>query len=304
MRRISSLIPRLLGAILVGCLLLACAGAASVPAPGRPIAGQPLDDVGNSIGDGSGDEVADDGDQAPAPQDGALIVYTGSMELEVADLRGALDAGANLVAGLGGHVTASHEEGRDEYRSATVTYRIPAERWGEALAGLRGLGQKVLGEDTDSEDVTAQVIDLDARIANLQASEAALQAIMARATTITDVLKVQQELTGVRSDIESMIAQRDNLAERAALATLKVAFNVPVAAAAVATGGWDLGREVDSAVATLVRVGQGAASLVIWLVIVLLPVAIPVLLALFLAVRVRRWYVARQTAQVPSTPSL
>ena len=88
--------------------------------------------------------------------------------------------------------------------------------------------------------MTAQVVDLDARIANLQASESALQAIMARATTIADVLKVQQELTGVRGDIESMIAQRDNLADQAAMGTLDVIFTVPVVAAAVArvAGTW------------------------------------------------------------------
>ena len=43
------------------------------------------------------------------------------------------------------------------------------------------------------------------------------QSIMDRATTITDVLKVQAELTTVRGDIESLTAQRDLLAQRAAL---------------------------------------------------------------------------------------
>jgi hypothetical protein len=225
------------------------------------------------------------------------------MELEVTDLRPAVDQATALITNLGGHIAESHEQNSGGHQAASVTYRIPAARWTEAVTGLRALGHKVLSEDTDAQDVTAQVVDLDARIANLRTSEAALQGIMSRATTITDVLKVQQELTGVRGDIESMTAQRDNLADQAAMGTLEVGFSVPVDEAAVATGGWDLGREVDSAVAALVRVTQGATSLAVWLLIVVLPVLIPVLVAIYVAVRIRRWYAARQAARPPVAPS-
>jgi hypothetical protein len=158
---------------------------------------------------------------------------------------------------------------------------------------VRAVAAKVVSEDTDAEDVTAQVIDLDARIANLRASEAALQQIMTQATTIPDVLNVQKELTSVRGEIESMTAQRDHLADQAAFGTLEVHFNVPTAQSAVATGGWDLGREVDRAVAALVRIGQGLASLAIWLSIVLVPLLVPVLIAIWIGLRLRRRYGSR-----------
>ncbi len=304
MRRFSSLLLGLSVATLIAVFLLGCAGASS-PAAAPATMGP----VGRSVagGDAAGGPVDDDGTsaQAPIPSGaGALIIHTGSIELEVADMRPAIDQATVLIAGLGGHVAESHEQNAGEYQAATVTYRIPAARWAEAVAGLRALGQKVLSEDTDAQDVTAQVVDLDARIANLRASELALQGIMARATTITDVLKVQAELTGVRGDIESMTAQRDRLADQAALGTLEVRFNVPVDEAAVATRGWDLGREVDSALATLVRVGQGTTSLAVWLLIVGLPVFIPILVAIFAGVRIRRWYVDRQQTRTPVLPPM
>lgn len=299
MRRISSSVIGLLAALLVGVVLVACAGAASPAATsgpaGRPVAGNP-------------DELAGDGGgaaQIPDPQAGApLVVYAGSLVLEVADLRPAIDQATALVAGLGGHLAASHEQNAAGRQDATVTFRIPAQNWTSALIGLRAIGQKVLSEDTDAEDVTAQVVDLDARIANLRASETALQGIMGRATTIADVLKVQEELTSVRGDIESMTAQRDNLADQAALGTLEVGFSVPFAAASVASGGWDLGREIDNAVAALVRLGQGFASLAVWLVIVILPVLIPVGVILYIAVRIRRRMAARAAMQPPIAPSM
>jgi hypothetical protein len=146
----------------------------------------------------------------------------------------------------------------------------------------------VLTETTDARDVTAAVVDLDARLQNLRVTEAALQAIMDRATTIDDVLEVQRELTGVRAEIERLTAQRDELAGRAAMSTLSVSYRQPGEPVAQAAEGWDAGREVDSAVAALVVVLQRLASLGIWLGIAVLPVVLPVIALIWLAYRLAR----------------
>jgi uncharacterized protein DUF4349 len=294
---------RALVASFASLLFIACAGAPA-SAPG------PLDDVGNTLNSRpvAGDESSEGtANQPGTPQqvaDQALIVHTGSLELEVTDLAASVRQGEQIVTGLGGHVASSQEENSPNRQLAKVSYRVPAERWSEALAGLKGIASRLVTETTQAQDVTAEVVDLDARIANLRASESALQAIMVNATTITDVLKVQTELTSVRGDIESMTAKRELLANRAALGTIDVAYTVPVAAASVATGGWDLGHEVDAAVAALVRLSQGFASLVIWVAIVVLPVLIPVLLVTFVAVRIRRRWLASRPVQEPLTPSM
>jgi hypothetical protein len=114
------------------------------------------------------------------------------------------------------------------------------------------------------------------------------------------VLKVQSELTKVRGDIERLTGQRDLLASRAALATLDVSFNTPpVTEAKLATEGWDLGREVDSAVAALVRVGQGAMSLLVWLLIVILPLFVPIILVIYAAVWLRRRWLRNRAGTAP-----
>ena len=64
----------------------------------------------------------------------------------------------------------------------------------------------------------------------------------------------------------------------------------PVTEVAQASAGWDLGKEIDNALAALVRLLQGVASLGIWLVIVVVPVAVPVVLAFWIAYRLLlRW---------------
>jgi hypothetical protein len=272
----------------VALLAAACSGAAA------PVGGPTDEDFGRfaaptaaPIAGPPRDLSADPGSQALPDQQ--LIVYTGSLSLEVSDINAAVQQAEQLVRGLGGHVASSQASDTDRGKSATVTYRIPAEHWSDALNGLKGLATRVVDENTSSEDVTAQVVDLDARLANLRVTEAALQTIMDRATTITDVLKVQTELTGVRGDIESLTAQRDVLANRAALATLEVGFNTPpVAEVSRQSESWNLGTEIDNALAALVRLGQWALSLAIWLVIVIVPLFVPIVVVIYLAFWLRR----------------
>jgi Domain of unknown function (DUF4349) len=305
--------PATVGFALLSMAMLACmacsgspasapvAGTAGQPAQGDagfepPASAAPLAPIGQPTQPGTGTS-------GQALVDQPLIIYTGTMSLEVSDLQASIDQANNAVVALGGHVESSQQSNSDDRSSASVTYRIPAERWNDALTALRGVGQKLLSLTTNSSDVTAQVIDLNARIDNLRATETALQQIMDKATTISDVLKVQDQLTSVRGDIESMTAQRDHLANQAALSTLTVDFNVPVPATTVASGGWDFGAEVDNAVAALVRIGQWLASVLIWFVIVFLPVAVPILVLLWIVLWITRRAARRRAARPKDPPS-
>src|SRR5262245_56598474 len=97
---------------------------------------------------------------------------------------------------------------------ALITYRIPSARWDDALDALRGLAAKVLNEDTQAVEVTGQVVDLDARLSNLRSTELALQSIMTKATRISDILDVQNQLTSVQGQIEQLTAQKNHLTDQ------------------------------------------------------------------------------------------
>ncbi len=280
-------VVRLLAAALV---VSACSGAAvgtqarnaieaGLPAPpagpATDVQGKaPTDANGSSSGSGSS---GGDAKAAPAP-DQALIVKTGTMVLDVANLDAALAKAQASVAAAGGYVSGSDRSGQGDQQVATMTYRIPAANWDAALDGVRRVAANVEKEQTNAVEVTGQVLDLGARITNLRATEAALQGIMAKATKIPDVLAVQQQLTDVQGQIEELTTEQQHLQQQAALGTLTVTFMVPVIAVTTATTGWDPGHQVDQATAQLIELGQGLASVVIWLAIVGLPIALALLL--------------------------
>jgi hypothetical protein len=230
---------------------------------------------------------------------GPLIVRTGQLNLEVAVLDDALAAAERAVVAAGGYVAASQRQGDGENAGAMVTFRIPVERWEPTLTALRKVGAKVLSEQTGSEEVTSQVVDLGARLTNLRATESALQAIMVKATKIPDILEVQAQLTGVRGEIEQLTAQKQSLEERAALATLTVGFSLPPTVAVTQVQeGWDPASEVDRAAATLVGLGQGVANAAIWFSIVLLPLALVLGIVGGVA-----WLAARRLRRRPAPPT-
>jgi hypothetical protein len=230
-------------------------------------------DLGNSgNGQGNGSTAGGNGDEV-AVLDDAKIVRTGSLELEVADVAKALTGGRDAIRSVGGYIGASQQQRSGDETVATVTYRIPVTRWEDTLAAMRALGT-VVGEKTDAVEVTAQIVDLDARIRNLKASEQALVGYAEKAPKVSDLLEIQARLTDTRGEIERLTAQQANLQDQAALATLTVTFGVKPVEVTKTTESWDPAAEVDRASATLIGFGQSIVSFAIVFAIVWLPILV------------------------------
>lgn len=265
----------LIGVIIL--ILAACAGAAAPAA--APVFGPATGTDGRTSSQNlsAGALAAPTSAPAPAvngvPIDTQLIVRTGAITLVVKDVPAAVIAARNAIVALGGYVSGDTAQG-GENPSAEVIYRIPVARFEDARAALKALALHVVSEQSQSSDVTGQAVDLAARLDNLRVTEAALQAIMAKAVKIADVLDVQTQLTDVRGQIEELTAQQTLLTNQAALSTLTVDFGIDVPATTATSAGWNPGQIVDQASATLLGLGQNLAGAAIVFVIVGLPVLI------------------------------
>jgi hypothetical protein len=300
----------LLFLIVIAVLIAACGGSTAASAP----AAQPAAEAGGrGLGGADGAPPANPqpasgvGGGQIAAVDDAKIIRTGTMSIEVSDVGAALRTARDAIVGLGGYVGASTTSNDGDQPSAEITYRIPAGKWESALdllRGLNGLTTNVVTEHTEAVEVTSQVIDLQARISNLRASETAFQAIAAKATKISDVLEVQAQLTQTRGEIETLTAQLKDLNDRAGYASLTVQFNVPILAVEVAQKGWDPASVIDEASASMVSVLQGLATAGIWFVIVWLPILLIVGLVAVVAVAIARrlGYGRRTPGGLPPAP--
>lgn len=279
----------------------ASGGAAATAAPAAP------EDNGSQAGgqgSGPGQPLTGGGtiaDYGPT-RDGAKIVRTGSLQLEVDDVRAALRSARDSIAGMGGYIGASRQSTDGDGIVATVSYRIPEVRWEDALDALRKLGNEV-GEETNAAEVTSQIVDLDARIRNLQASETALVRYASEAVKVTDLLEVESRLSDVRGQIEQLTAQKQGLEDQAAYSTLSVTFGTEVAAVQVAAEQWDPKTEVDNAGASLLGFLQGLTTIGIWFVIVWVPVLAFVAILAVISLLVARRLGLFRTSTLPNAPS-
>lgn len=150
------------------------------------------------------------------------IVYTGSLSLRVDDVEAASERAADVAEAAGGYLAGQRAELAGE-RSATVTLRVPSEAFDGAMAELAALGV-VRDRAVGSDDVTDQVVDLEERLENARASADRLRELLGEAENLQNVIAIEDRLTQRETEIESLTGQLEVLGDRAALATIEVAF--------------------------------------------------------------------------------
>jgi chitodextrinase len=106
-----------------------------------------------------------------------------------------------------------------------VSVRIPAAQFDSIMSTLRSYAVKVTDDTNSAQDVTQEYMDLSARLKNLEAAETQLTEIMKKATTVTEVLAVQNQLTSTRAEIESTKARIQYLEQTAAMSLITVTLS-------------------------------------------------------------------------------
>jgi hypothetical protein len=126
----------------------------------------------------------------------------------------------NIADRIDGYISSSSTSGA---RSGYVTMRVPARRFQEALRSLRALG-RVDGEDILGRDVTAEYVDLTARLRIARARRSVLFGLMKKAVSIEQTIRVQNALDDVQLRIEELQGQINVLNDRVSQATIRVSM--------------------------------------------------------------------------------
>ena len=168
---------------------------------------------------------------SPAGQS-TKIAQTGSLDLQVP--KGALTSTVTALTTLAtraqGFVantqTRAHAGARGTSPEGSVTLEVPESSFGAVLHNAQVLG-KSLNLTTKATDVTGRYVDLQSRITSLQASRQQYLAILAKATSISDILAVQAQLDTLQSQIEQLQGQLAVLANETTYSTLTVTVHEP-----------------------------------------------------------------------------
>jgi hypothetical protein len=278
--------------ILGALLLVACAAQEAAEMPFANGAAAPEMPAGEAGGDDFYARSLNGRQPQQMGEPGAerLIIRTGEMSIVVADTEEALQTIGDLATAMGGWVVSSnvYQVGEGSARSGLVTVRIPAADYEAYVQQVRELALEVRRENSDSEDVTEEYVDLTARLANLEATAERVRAFLDQAESVEEALAVNQELSRLEGEIESYKGRIQYLEQSAAFSTLSISLTPDELSQPIQVGGWRPQGVARDAIEALVGAFRVLATLLIWGVIFCLPIGLVLGVPLWLIVRFGR----------------
>jgi hypothetical protein len=146
------------------------------------------------------------------------MIYTVSADIETTKFDETLNNVSALMTAYSAYVESSYISGKNyadtfygnkTYRSASFTIRVPADKLDAMTNNLPTLGN-VLSSNKQSQNITIQFIDTEARLKACRAEETSLLAMLEKADTVEIILTIQQRLSDVRYEIESLTSTLKN----------------------------------------------------------------------------------------------
>jgi Domain of unknown function (DUF4349) len=179
---------------------------------------------------------------ATVPVDGSKVIKTADLavRLVVAPVPATDDLGADAtangtaraaaiatattsvrgIAAAAGGFQSSAEGGGSQM---TISLRVPADQYDAVVDKLAALGE-LTNRTESSQDVTAELVDVQSRVDSMTASVARVRALLGQAANIADVISIESELAAREADLESLQQQQAALTGRVAMSTVSLSL--------------------------------------------------------------------------------
>lgn len=200
----------------------------------------------------------------PAPAANLMIIKTADLSVRVQNFDTAYNQAVSIAKSTGGYVTdSSAQSDGAATTSGNLTMRVPVNAFERTLERLGKLG-KTTSKSISGEDVTGEMVDLEARLRNKRAEERQYLEIMNRAHRVPDIVTVTNELSRVRGEIEEAQGRMKYLRSSVAMSTINLTLSEKPKPAPVKSS---IQRTWTNAVAALAGAGNRVMALGIWLAV-------------------------------------
>lgn len=202
----------------------------------------------------------------PTETEERLVIEESSMSLVVQNVREATDKIIDQAKKIGGFMVSSSLTQPEEAPFATVIVRVPVEKFRETLDYFRSLAIKVSSENILGTDVTAEYVDIEARLATLEKTKAKFESILDQATRVEDILKVQREIINLQDQIDRLKGRKEYLENTAKLAKITAYLSTDEYALPYAPAKLFRPKVIFKlAFRSLIRTLRDIATLIIWI---------------------------------------
>lgn len=223
------LMPHLCAALLAAALLAGCGGSSAFSSVGA--AADTAAPESNYFA--TEDAVAESGSMDmdmggglvsgldPGTVQGRKMVYSASVRLESKtfdEARAALD---EAVTKFDGYIEYTSLDGDAENgdRYLNYTARIPVDSYTDFIAAVGTVGNVTYFSE-NANDITSSYIDVEARLAALEAQRDRLNELAAQAETTSDLIEIESQLSEVQYQLENYTRQIRSMDEQVAYSTV------------------------------------------------------------------------------------
>lgn len=196
-------------------------------------------------------DVSDDSVDASKIEDvdtSKKIIRNMSLSVETTDLTGLDIVIQSKVAELGGYIEHSYADGSTTnitgyylsedgntyydsaaattddhyaYRTAYYTVRIPVDKLDE-FTEVVSESSNVTSQSTSTEDITTSYIDADSLRKTLEEEQEILNEMMKKATTVEEMIQVEDKLSDVRYELQNIKSQLKAMDNQVAYSTVAI----------------------------------------------------------------------------------
>ena len=245
------------------------------------------------------------------------IIKNAQLVMTVANTDFALNQLTGIAADTGGYLIGTRTFFQGNLKAASITFAVPVDRFEDALNRTRAVALKVDQENSSGQDVTDQYVDLQSQVTNLQATADRIRGFLTKAQTVDEALKINQQLSEVEQQIETIKGKMNATQSRAAFSTITAdlreppptptptPYNSPTPTAtptATATPvGWHPDQTLGSAVSTQATLLRGLIDVAIWLIVIFLPYLVFFGVLIWLGRMVWKWMNGRRPPSKPGS---
>lgn len=157
------------------------------------------------------------------------LIKTVNLEVETQEFDGLLASIEAQVEQLGGYIenmntyNGSRYSGRKTTRTSNLTVRIPQKQLGGFVDAVSAAGN-VISRNENVEDVTLSYVDMESRKKALETELERLQSFLERAETLEDIITLEDRMSNVRYQLESMASQLRTYDNKVDFATVNMSI--------------------------------------------------------------------------------
>ncbi|HKW70860.1 MAG TPA: DUF4349 domain-containing protein [Candidatus Dormibacteraeota bacterium] len=207
------------------------------------------------------------GETVPALQ-GPPVIRTAQISITVGSglFDSKLQAVRTLVEGEGGYIAGTDAQAspadvpeNTSIRTGVISFMVPAAHFDDAIDQLQKVG-KVQSEHITGTDVSAQYVDLNARLVNAQAQLEAMRALLGKAQNINDIIAVQNQIGQITAQIEQLKGQIKYLDDNTSYSSVSVTLTESGAPVQTSSDSWGFATALNDAAHNFVTTVNYAVS--------------------------------------------